>query len=132
MTQSLGFRFQCRKCAPKSLGNLCLGGKTRRKNYREEKIWGKDGAKPFFGPRKMKKQASQVAYNWANPFFSQSSPDHSPELIFHIVKSRDQTSVLLSVLDTSGRIFLFVFGRIEDTIILLLIFTALLIDLIGL
>ena len=30
-----------------SLGNLCLGGKTRRKNYREEKIWGKDGAKPI-------------------------------------------------------------------------------------
>ena len=30
-----------------SMGNLCLGGKTRRKNYREEKIWGKDGAKPF-------------------------------------------------------------------------------------
>ena len=29
-----------------SMGNLCLGGKTRRKNYREEKIWGKDGAKP--------------------------------------------------------------------------------------
>ena len=30
------------------MGNLCLGGKTRRKNYREEKIWGKDGAKPNF------------------------------------------------------------------------------------
>ena len=30
------------------MGNLCLGGKTRRKNYREEKIWGKDGAKPPF------------------------------------------------------------------------------------
>ena len=28
------------------MGNLCLGGKTRRKNYQEEKIWGKDGAKP--------------------------------------------------------------------------------------
>ena len=28
-----------------------------------------------------------------NPFISQSSPDHSP----HIMKSRDQTSVLLSV-----------------------------------
>ena len=27
-----------------------------------------------------------------NPFISQSSPDHSPELIFHIMKSRDQTS----------------------------------------
>ena len=30
------------------------------------------------------------------PFISQSSPDYSPELIFHM-KSRDQTSVLLSV-----------------------------------
>ena len=35
-----------------------------------------------------------------NPFISQSSPDHSPELIFHIMKSRDQTSVLLSVENT--------------------------------
>ena len=35
-----------------------------------------------------------------NPFISQSSTDHSPrptELIFHIIKSRDQTSVLLYV-----------------------------------
>ena len=31
-----------------SMGNLCLiGGKTRRKNYWEEKIWEKDGAKPL-------------------------------------------------------------------------------------
>ena len=35
-----------------------------------------------------------------DPFFSQSSPDHSPELIFHVMQSRDQTSVLLSVLTT--------------------------------
>jgi hypothetical protein len=33
-----------------------------------------------------------------DPFISQSSPDHSPGLIFHIMKSRDQTSVLLSVI----------------------------------
>ena len=32
-----------------------------------------------------------------DPFFPQSSPGHSPKLIFHIMKSRDQTSVLLSV-----------------------------------
>ena len=34
-----------------------------------------------------------------DPFISQSSPKHShrPELIFHIMKSKDQTSVLLSV-----------------------------------
>ena len=32
-----------------------------------------------------------------DPFISQSSPDHSPELIFHIMKSQYQTSVILSV-----------------------------------
>ena len=32
-----------------------------------------------------------------NPFISHSSPDHSPELIFHIMKSRNKTSVLLAV-----------------------------------
>ena len=32
-----------------------------------------------------------------DPFISQSSPDHSPESIFQIMKSQDQTSVLLSV-----------------------------------
>ena len=42
-----------------------------------------------------------------DPFISQSSPDHSPESIFHIMKSRDQTSVLLSVL-----ICFFLFTRI--------------------
>ena len=88
----------------------------------------------FFDPEKVKKRASKVAHNQPNPFFSQSSPDHSPqpridflilnnigtrllfsltqtllfhspaqttahrpELIFHIMKSWDQTSVLLSV-----------------------------------
>jgi hypothetical protein len=30
----------------KSKGNPCPGGKFWRKNYPEEKIWGKDGAKP--------------------------------------------------------------------------------------
>ena len=32
-----------------------------------------------------------------DPFISQSSPEHSPELIFHIMKSLNQTSVLLSM-----------------------------------
>ena len=31
----------------KSQGNSCPGGKFWRKTYREEKVWGKDGAKPF-------------------------------------------------------------------------------------
>ena len=30
----------------KSQGNYCPGGKFWRKTYREEKVWGKDGAKP--------------------------------------------------------------------------------------
>ena len=35
----------------KSKGNLCLGGKTRRKNYLEEKIWGKDTLQMFTDKR---------------------------------------------------------------------------------
>ena len=31
----------------KSQGNSCPGGKFWRKTYREEKVWGKDGAKPL-------------------------------------------------------------------------------------
>ena len=34
----------------KSKGNSCPGGKFWRKNYPEEKIWGKDGAKPTIQP----------------------------------------------------------------------------------
>ena len=30
----------------KSKGNFCPGGKFWRKTYPEEKVWGKDGAKP--------------------------------------------------------------------------------------
>ena len=33
----------------KSQGNSCPGGKFWRKTYREEKVWGKDGAKPSVG-----------------------------------------------------------------------------------
>ena len=32
----------------KSKVNSCLGGKFWRINYPEEKLWGKDGAKPLF------------------------------------------------------------------------------------
>ena len=32
----------------KSRGNSCPGGKFWRKTYREEKVWGKDGAKPLY------------------------------------------------------------------------------------
>ena len=34
----------------------------------------------FFNLEKVKKQASKFAHNRPNPFFSQSSPDHSPQL----------------------------------------------------
>ena len=34
----------------KSQGNSCPGGKFWRKTYREEKVWGKDGAKPSRSP----------------------------------------------------------------------------------
>ena len=33
----------------------------------------------------LKKRASKVANNQPKPFFSQSSPAHSPELIFHVI-----------------------------------------------
>ena len=49
----------------------------------------------------MKKQASKLLIISPDPFISLSSPDHwdhSPELIFHIMKSRDQSSVLLFVI----------------------------------
>ena len=47
-----------------------------------------------------KKRASKVAHNRPRPFYFTVQPRptaHSPELIFHIMKSWDQTSVLLSV-----------------------------------
>ena len=56
--------------------------------------------KIFFDPEKVKKQALKVAHNRPRPFYFTVQPRptaHSPELIFHIMKSRDQTSVLLSV-----------------------------------
>jgi hypothetical protein len=52
-------------------------------------------------PKKLKKRASKVANNRPRPFYFTVQPRptaHSPELIFHIMKSRDETSVLLSVI----------------------------------
>ena len=57
----------------------------------------------FFDPEKVKKWASKVAHNQPRPFNFTVQPRptaHSPKLIFHIMKSRDQTSVLLSVGDS--------------------------------
>ena len=56
--------------------------------------------KYFFDPEKVKKRASKVAHNPPRPFYFTVQPKpmaHSPELIFHIMKYWDQTSVLLSV-----------------------------------
>ena len=55
----------------------------------------------FFDPEKVKKQAKKVAHNRPRPFYFTVQPRptaHSPELILHIMKSRDQRSVLLSVI----------------------------------
>ena len=56
----------------------------------------------------MKNWASKLAHNWPRPFYFTVQPRptahttaHSPESIFHIMKSRDQISVLLSVLRTN-------------------------------
>ena len=45
----------------------------------------------------LKKRASKVAHNQPKPFFSQSSPVHSPKLIFRIINMSQDTSVSLSV-----------------------------------
>ena len=54
--------------------------------------------KKKFNPEKVKKRASKVIIG-PTPFFHSPAQTtaQSPELIFHIMKSRDQTSVLLSV-----------------------------------
>ena len=44
----------------------------------------------------MKKTLKKVAQNWPRPLFP-TVPANSPKLIFHVMKFRDQTSVLLSV-----------------------------------
>ena len=57
-------------------------------------------SKKNFDPKKVKKQAKKIAHNRPRPFYFTVQPRamaHSPELILHIMKSRDQTSVLLSV-----------------------------------
>ena len=56
--------------------------------------------KSFFAHEKLKKPPKKVAHNRPRPFYSTVQPRptaNSPKLIFHIMKSRDQTSVLLSV-----------------------------------
>ena len=55
----------------------------------------------FFWTRKSEKTCLKSCSYLAQPLFSHSpgqTTAHSPELIFHIMKSRDQTSVVLSVL----------------------------------
>jgi hypothetical protein len=57
--------------------------------------------KYFFDPEKVNKRASKVAHNRPRPFYFTVQPRptaHSQELIFNIVKSRDQTTVILYVI----------------------------------
>ena len=64
-------------------------------------VFSKKIKKKNFGPQKGKKQPSKVAHNRPRPLYFTVQPRpmaNSPELILHIKKSRDQTSVLLSVL----------------------------------
>ena len=56
--------------------------------------------KNFFDPEKLKKPLKKVAHNRLKPFYYTVQPRptaHSPKLIFRIMKSWDQRSVLLSV-----------------------------------
>ena len=61
-------------------------------------VFSKKFKKFLFGPEKVKKQASKLLIIGPNLLFH--SPAHSPELIFHTIKYREQASVLLSVLTT--------------------------------
>ena len=78
----------------------------------------------FFDPKKVKKRASKVAHNRPKPFYFTVQPRpsaHSPELIFHIVKSWDQTSVLLSVVQTYKYISLRIVDKFSNQILLSII-----------
>ena len=50
----------------------------------------------FISHKKLQKPPSKVVHNRPKPFFHSSA--HSSELIFHIIKCREEASVLLSVL----------------------------------
>ena len=54
--------------------------------------------KYFFDPEKVKKRASKVAHNRPNPFFPQSSPDHSPQpridFLYHEISGPDICSLI--------------------------------------
>ena len=64
--------------------------KKREKNYLSMQLFGAVATMfckiyfYFFALKKLKKPPSKVAHNWPKPFISQSSPAHSPELIFHL------------------------------------------------
>ena len=60
----------------------------------------KENLEIFFYPEKVIKQALKVAHYTLLFHSPAQTTTHSPELIFHIIKSRDQTFVLLSVLVT--------------------------------
>ena len=87
-------------------------------------VFSKKKLKYFFDPEKVKKRASKVAHNRPRPFYFTVQPRptaHSPELIFHIVKSWDQTSVLLSVVQTYKYISLRIVYKFSNQILLSII-----------
>ena len=61
----------------------------------------------FLAHKNLKKTPSKAANNQPKPFISQSSPAYSPELIFHIIKCREQASVLLVVTCGSYVVFFY-------------------------
>ena len=71
-------------------------------NFSVQTLWCfQKNLKKIFDPEKVKKQASKVAHNQPRPLYSTVQPRpmaNRPELILHIKKSRDQRSILLSVL----------------------------------
>ena len=66
-------------------------------------IFSKEKLDQFLSIKTLKNGPQKLLIIGPDPCFPQSSPGHSPELIFHFMKSRDQTSVLLSVRSTVVR-----------------------------
>ena len=56
----------------------------------------------FTNPQNMKKQPSKVAHNWPRSFYFTVQTRPQPRIDFHIMKSLDQTSVVLSVISIRG------------------------------
>ena len=60
-------------------------------------IFSKKNVYQFFVHENLKKRSSKITHNRPKPFFSQYSPAHSPELIFHIKNMSQDSFVSLFV-----------------------------------